>query len=64
MRARFSEPKGQTGQGVDPRELWGIAGEKPKRHRGEGAKARRKAKKAAKMKGVTLKSYLRKQGKQ
>jgi hypothetical protein len=59
VRARFSDPKGATGQGLAPSELWGAAGEKPKRARGEGAKARRRAKRLARAKNVTLKSYLR-----
>lgn len=61
MRARFSEPR--TGvpaaQGMSPSELWGSGGDKPKRNRSEASKARRRAKREAKAKGLTLKSYLR-----
>jgi len=47
---------------MHPSELWGVAARdmsKPRRKRGEQARARRRAKRAAKLKGVTLKAYLR-----
>jgi hypothetical protein len=46
--------------GLPPVELWGVASGRPRqRARGEAARARRRAKRAAKKRGVTLKSYLR-----
>lgn len=50
--------------GLPPDELWGVAPRdmsQPRRKRGEAARKRRRAKKAAKKMGVTLKSYLRRQ---
>lgn len=53
MRARFSEA------GAPPEELWGAGGDKPRRQRGEAAKARRLAKRKAKALRMPLKAYLR-----
>lgn len=62
MRSRLSDFRGPPGQGLDPRELWGIAQRdhaKPRKRLGEAARARRRAKRAAKAAGVPLKAWLR-----
>jgi hypothetical protein len=47
--------------GLPPSELWGVSsGPRAPRVRSEAARARRRAKKAAKKAGLTLKAYLRK----
>lgn len=54
-RSRFAD-------GMAPSELWGVATRdmnKPRRKRGEAARARRKAKRQAKALGMTLKGFLR-----
>lgn len=62
-RTRFSQTGGSlVAAGAHPSELWGTAGRdmwKPRRKRSDQARARRRAKRAAKAQGVTLKSYLR-----
>ena len=62
-RTRFSDGRsGVLGMGLPPDELWGVAQRdmsKPRRVRGVSASARRRARRAAKKKGVTLRSYLR-----
>lgn len=61
-RTRFSDPRGALGTGLPPEELWGVAERdlgKPRRRRGEAARVRRRAKRAAAKAGVTLKSFLR-----
>lgn len=65
FRTRCSPIGGkEIGTGLHPNELWGVAARdmsKPRRKRGDKARARRRAKRAAKRQGVTLKSYLRQQ---
>ena len=61
-RSRFSDPRGALGMGLPREELWGVAESdlgKPRRRRGEAARARRRAKRAAAKAAVTLKAYLR-----
>jgi hypothetical protein len=66
-RTRFSPTGGQqVSTGAHPSELWGTAPRdmsKPRRHRGDKARARRRAKRAAKRGNVPLKAYLRTQEK-
>jgi hypothetical protein len=49
--------------GMPPSELWGVQGTRTTRKRGDAAKARRAAKRAAKRMGVRFKFYLREQAK-
>lgn len=61
-RSAWSQQPNDVSMGMPPIELWGVATRdmsKPRRKRGAKACARRRAKRAAKRKGVTLKSYLR-----
>lgn len=66
-RTRFSEIKSNhVAAGMHPSELWGFAQRdmwEPRRNRSAKAQARRRAKRAAKSQGVTLKSYLRTEAK-
>jgi hypothetical protein len=63
QRGRFS-PLGDskfTSEGMPPSELWGVAQRdhgKPRRKRSMSAAARRRARKAAKRAGVSLKLWL------
>lgn len=61
-RSAWSQQPNDVSIGMPPNELWGVAMRdmsKPRRKRGDKARARRRAKQAAKRQGVTLKSYLR-----
>jgi hypothetical protein len=61
-KSAWSQQPNDVSSGVPPSELWGVAtrdASKPRRKRGDKARARRRAKQAAKRMGVTLKSYLR-----
>lgn len=61
-KSAWSQQPNDVSVGIPPNELWGVAMRdmsKPRRNRGEKARARRRAKQAAKRMGVTLKSYLR-----
>jgi len=60
-RARFSPTTGATSTGMPPIELWGVAqtDRRAAKARSAKARARRRAKREAKGRGMTLKAYLR-----
>lgn len=65
-KSAWSQQPNDAAWGSHPNELWGVAARdmwKPTRKRGDKARARRRAKRAAKRQGVTLKSYLRAEAK-
>lgn len=65
-RSAWSQQPNDASWGTHPSELWGVAARdmsKPRRKRSDKARARRRAKRAAKGQGVTLKSYLRTEAK-
>lgn len=66
-KSAWSQQPNDVSTGMPPSELWGVATRdmsKPRRKRGEKARARRRAKREAKRQNVTLKSYLRAEGMQ
>lgn len=65
-KSAWSQQPNDASWGTPPSELWGVAGRDMKtatRKRGDKARARRRAKRAAKLKNMPLKAYLRSEAK-